>query len=127
MWTLADTISPPAADRDLPPDDPGGAEELIIDHLGLADLIARRFGHRGEEADDLRQVARTGLVEAARRFDASRGAFAPFAAATVTGAIKRQFRDHGWLVRPPRHTQEMVISVRQAWSELAQRIRSRGR
>ena len=31
---------------------------LALEHLGLADALARRFSGRGEDDDDLRQVAR---------------------------------------------------------------------
>lgn len=94
--------------------------ELVLHHLGLADAIARRFRGRGEDDDDLRQVARCALVEAARRYDPHRGPFAPFAVPTVSGELKRHFRDHGWMVRPPRPVQQLVVRVSQQWSDVAQ-------
>ncbi len=94
--------------------------ELVLHHLGLADAIARRFRGRGEDDDDLRQVARCALVEAAGRYDPDRGPFAPFAGPTVSGVLKRHFRDHGWMVRPPRPVQQLAVRVSQQWSEVAQ-------
>ena len=94
--------------------------ELVLHHLGLADAIARRFRGRGEEEDDLRQVARCALVEAAGRYDPDRGPFAPFAGPTVSGVLKRHFRDHGWMVRPPRPVQQLAVRVGQQWSDVAQ-------
>jgi len=96
---------------------------VVERHLGLADALANRYWHNGQDRDDLVQVARAGLVEAARRFDPNLGDFIGFAVPTITGVIKRHFRDHGWMVRPPRQTQELVISVRQNWSHIAQEVR----
>ncbi|MDQ2852270.1 MAG: hypothetical protein M3Y49_16370 [Actinomycetota bacterium] len=46
---------------------------LISDHLGLARAVARRYTHRGVDAEDLYQVASLALVQAAARFDTARG------------------------------------------------------
>lgn len=97
-------------------------EEVMHRHLWLADSLARRYDHRGEDLDDLIQVARMGLVESVRRYDPDRGPFLAFATPTILGVLKRHFRDHGWLVRPPRRTQEIALQARQQWSELAQRL-----
>ena len=48
-----------------------------------------------------------GLVMAARRYDADRGDFAAFASVTISGELKKYFRDHAWMVRPPRSIQEV--------------------
>lgn len=84
---------------------------LIEDHLPLAAHLARTYRGRGVEDDDLLQVARLALVKAAERFDADRGAFAPYAASTIRGEIKRYFRDHAWSVRPPRRLQELQARI----------------
>jgi len=48
--------------------------------LPLARLLARRYGGRGEPAEDLLQTATIGLIKAIDRYDADRGAdFAGFA------------------------------------------------
>ena len=72
--------------------------------------------------DDLLQVACVGLVEAVQRFDPEQGDFVAFAVPTITGVVKRYFRDHGWLVRPPRRTQELVVEMRRQWSGMAQEL-----
>lgn len=99
---------------------PDTATSLTISHLWLADAVARRFQGRGQDLDDLRQVARCGLLEAARRYDPTYGAFAPFATSTMTGMIKRYFRDHAWTVRPPRRTQQVALEITHHWSDAAQ-------
>jgi RNA polymerase sigma-B factor len=57
----------------------------------LAETLARQFLHRSEDEEDLLQVACTGLVEACRRLTRTKG----FGVPTITGALKRHFRDHG--------------------------------
>jgi RNA polymerase sigma-B factor len=96
--------------------------EVVTSHVWLADSLARRFLHRGEDAEDLQQVARFGLVQAVQRYDADQGPFLAFAIPTISGCLKRHFRDHGWLVRPPRRTQELAAQLRQQWPELTQRL-----
>jgi len=86
-------------------------EELVLEHLGLATALARRFSGRGVDMDDLEQVARLALVKAARRYDPSQGPFPPFATATIQGELKRHFRDRAWMVRPPRRLQEIQAMI----------------
>jgi len=93
---------------------------LVFEHLWLADAIARRFRGRGEEDEDLQQVARCALLEAAQRYDPAQGPFASYAGPTINGVLKRHFRDHGWVVRPPRQTQQLAVRITQQWSEVAQ-------
>jgi RNA polymerase sigma-B factor len=96
--------------------------EVMTSHVWLADSLARRFHHRGEEAEDLQQVARFGLVQAVQRYNPDQGPFLAFAIPTINGCLKRHFRDHGWLVRPPRRTQELAAELRQQWPDLIQRL-----
>jgi RNA polymerase sigma-B factor len=85
---------------------------LLQRYQGLAGQLASRFKQRGASADDLRQVALLALVRALRRFDPGRGAqFSTYAEPSILGELKRYFRDHGWLVRPPRTVQENYLAV----------------
>lgn len=97
-------------------------DDVVVSHLWLADSVARRFRDRGEDSEDLRQIARSGLVEACARFDPDQGSFAAFAFPTVTGLVKRHFRDHGWSVRPSRPTQELSAEMWRRWPEVAQAV-----
>jgi len=117
-------VSDPAAEDEVTARPVTGDEQmkLVLHHLGLADAIARRFRGRGEDDDDLRQVARCALVEAAGRYDPDRGPFAPFAGPTVSGVLKRHFRDHGWMVRPPRPVQQLAVRVSRQWPDVAQEM-----
>ena len=83
-------------------------ERLVLLGLPLADAIAWRYAGRGIDTDDLVQVARTALVMAVHRYRPGTGSgFAAFASPTISGELKRFFRDHGWSVRPPRRVQEL--------------------
>ncbi|MEU5757491.1 MULTISPECIES: RNA polymerase sigma factor SigF [Nocardia] len=109
--------------------DPGDARreamrlELIERCLPLAEHIARKFSGRGENFDDLLQVARLGLVQAADRFDVSRGSsFLSFAVPTIMGEVRRHFRDNTWAVRVPRRTKEIQLSIGPTVETLSQRL-----
>jgi RNA polymerase sigma-B factor len=87
-------------------------ERMVLTALPLADAIALRYAGRGIETDDLLQVARTALVKAVHRYHPGTGpGFAAFAAPTISGEVKRWFRDHGWSVRPPRRLQELRAAL----------------
>lgn len=82
--------------------------KIVDSTLVLADTAARSYRNRGIEHDDLTQVARLGLMKAIHGYDpASGGSFAAYALPTISGEIKRHFRDQGWVVRPPRTVQEL--------------------
>ncbi|MFD5539524.1 SigB/SigF/SigG family RNA polymerase sigma factor [Streptomyces sp. NPDC127079] len=89
-------------------------DELVAAWLPMAHRIAGRFRDRGEAVEDLRQVAALGLVKAVDRYDPSRGAFESYAVPTITGEVKRHFRDRMWALRVPRRVQELRNRVRVA-------------
>ncbi len=97
--------------------------ELIEAHQGLAVHLARRFANRGEQLDDLKQVAFVGLLKAVERFDPGRNLeLSTFATATIEGELKRHFRDRTWAIRPPRSRQELHLRLGGAVSELSQQL-----
>ncbi|WP_199516663.1 SigB/SigF/SigG family RNA polymerase sigma factor [Nucisporomicrobium flavum] len=97
---------------------------IIELNLPLATRLAYRYLNRGQSADDLRQVAALGLVKAVDGFDAARGKpFFGYLVPTVTGELKRHFRDHGWDVHVPRRLQERYLEVTRTQSALTQRLR----
>lgn len=97
--------------------------ELVEEHAGFAEYLARRFSNRGEPFDDLRQVALIGLVKAVERFDPTRGVnFTSFAAPTITGEIKRHFRDTTWAIRVPRSLQERKADIERCRTELGHEL-----
>lgn len=93
---------------------------MVTTHAGLARSLARRFANRGETLEDLTQVAMVGLVKAVDRFDPTRGVqFSTYATSTISGEIKRHFRDHRWGVHVTRSVQERYLRVRDATDQLA--------
>lgn len=108
---FSSTIGPPARSPDR--------EQLILDHMGFVQALARRYADRGEPLDDLVQAGMVGLVNAADRFDPSRGSdFRSFAAPTVLGEIRRHFRDRTWAVRVPRSVKDDVTTTAQSVEKL---------
>ncbi len=96
-------------------------EQLISGYLPVAEHIARRFAGRGEPLDDLVQVATVGLIKAMDRFEPSRGShFLAFAVPTITGEVRRYFRDHSWSARVPRRLKDLNLAIRNAWAQLSQ-------
>lgn len=109
--------------------DTGDAHRLVMRNkvlqlcMPLADHIARRFAGRGEEFDDLQQVARLGLIQAVDRFDVHRGSsFLAFAVPTIMGEVRRHFRDRAWSVRVPRGLKEIHGLLNAATEALSQRF-----
>ena len=99
-------------------------ENEVVEHLlDLAENTARRYRNRGIPEEDLAQVARLGLVKAVRRYRPDAGSdFVAFATLTMSGEVKRHFRDAGWAVRPPRRLQELRAVIQAESERLTQRL-----
>ena len=98
-------------------------ETVTVLHMPLARSLAHRYSGKGLDRDDLEQVAVLALLKAIQRFDLSKPTeFGAYATPTITGELRRHFRDHGWLVRPPRELQERRQLVTDTRSRLEQRL-----
>ncbi|WP_130799784.1 SigB/SigF/SigG family RNA polymerase sigma factor, partial [Streptomyces otsuchiensis] len=87
--------------------------------LPMARRLARKYRGRGEDTEDLEQVAALGLTKAVLRYEPERGnAFESYAVPMILGEIKRHFRDCTWDVHVPRRVQELRRAVREAVREL---------
>jgi RNA polymerase sigma-B factor len=105
------------------PDRPLARDRAVTAWLPLAKHLARRFDGRGEQLNDLIQIATIGLIKAIDRFDPGYGNdFASYAVPTIVGEIKRHFRDHTWDVRVPRRLQELKLDINIATAALAQSL-----
>lgn len=104
--------------------DPALRERIILAYLGLSDRLAERYrSNRAASLEDLRQVARLGLVKAVDRYEPGRAnPFIPYAVATVVGEIKRHLRDTSWRLRVPRGTKDLALRLCRAVDELPQRL-----
>ncbi|MFC7279305.1 SigB/SigF/SigG family RNA polymerase sigma factor [Paractinoplanes rhizophilus] len=99
-------------------------EEIISSNLPLATRLTRRYRHRGQDDDVLAQVAALALVKAVDGFDPGRGKpFFGYLIPTVTGELKRHFRDKGWRVHVGRHLQERCLELGHVRAELGQTLR----
>ena len=107
-------------------DDPARAQcrdDVITAFQPLARRTAIKFQRRGEELEDLVQVAVIGLIKAVDRFDPSRGVhFVHYALPTMLGELKRHFRDRAWAVRVNRGLQETHLRIVRAVPELSQAL-----
>jgi RNA polymerase sigma-B factor len=98
-------------------------ETLLAHYDPLAVRLARGFRSRREEAADLIQVARIGLILALDRFDpAQERPFSAFARATITGELKRHLRDRTWPIHVPRTLKEHYLAVCQVADDLTQQL-----
>jgi RNA polymerase sigma factor (sigma-70 family) len=104
--------------------DPVLRERIILAYLGLADRLADRYrSNRAVSLEDLRQVARLGLVKAVDRYQPERAnPFIPYAVATVVGELKRHLRDASWRLRVPRGTKDLALRLCRAIDELPQQL-----
>ncbi|MFJ9442457.1 SigB/SigF/SigG family RNA polymerase sigma factor [Kitasatospora sp. NPDC101235] len=96
---------------------------IIELNMPLVRFIAARFRHRAEDMDDILQVGTIGLIKAVDGYDPQRGVeFVTYAIPTITGEIKRFFRDTSWPVRVPRSMQELYLSVARGSDRLEQEL-----
>lgn len=112
----ATLVSEPTARQDL-------LDQAVLLNLPMARALAQQYQRRGVDSEDLRQVAMLGLVKSVRGFRPRREkTFAAYAVPTISGEIKRHFRDRGWMIRPPRGLQELNHAVRSLEPDLVQRL-----
>lgn len=105
------------------PDRAALRDRAIEAGLPLARRLAARYRGRGEPLDDLYQVAALALIKAVDGYDPTRPvAFTSYAVPTITGALKRHFRDATWRLRMPRRIQELAITLGPANANLTQRL-----
>ena len=98
-------------------------DSVIEMHLDLAHAEAARYRSRGIPLDDLRQVAALALTKATRGYDVTTGHdFLSYAVPTIRGELRKHFRDHGWMIRPPRRIQELQARINSAEAELSYKL-----
>lgn len=108
---------------ELMDEDPAAySDELVRRHSDLAASITRRYRGKGVDEEDLSQVAHMALLKAIQRYDPSLGSIRPYAAATISGELKRLLRDRGWSVRVPRSLQERSLEVAKTSEQMAQEL-----
>src|SRR3954453_8890050 len=98
-------------------------DELVTLNLPVADSLAQRYSARGLPLEDLVQEARLALVRVVESFRPEYGHdFLSYAVPSILGGLRKQFRDSGWTVRPPRRIQEAQQAINQCRSDLLQSL-----
>jgi RNA polymerase sigma-B factor len=121
MSRMADRSTPALFRRVRRTGDPRALQLLVKRFRPLAHKLARRYHGGGEPLEDLEQVASLGLVKALQRYDSARGvSFSSYAVPTITGELKRHFRDNAWAVHVPRGMRERAVRVNGAIRSLSE-------
>jgi RNA polymerase sigma-B factor len=103
------------------PDHADGAREaLVYRYRPLVRALARQYQIPTQVQEDLVQAGYVGLMKAINSFDPSiRADLKPYARVSVSGEMKRFFRDKRWLIRVSRRDQELLLAARKAQADLA--------
>ncbi|PQV65319.1 RNA polymerase sigma-B factor [Abditibacterium utsteinense] len=103
--------------------DPQLRERLILSQRSMVVYLARRFMDRGELFEDVMQIGMVGLINALDGFDSSRGIrFSTFAIPSISGEIRRYFRDKVSGMRVPRRMQELYAMIQNRIEEMTQKL-----
>jgi RNA polymerase sigma-B factor len=98
-------------------------QRIVLEHLEIAEVVARRYAGQRADWSDLKQVASLGLIKAVKGFDLSKGSdFVAYCVPTITGEVKRHLRDRGWFVRPPRSVQDLRARILEESQRLTQAL-----
>ena len=98
-------------------------DALVVRFLPLVRRLALRYRFTSEPFDDLLQAGSIGLLHAIERYDPARDvAFTSFAVPTISGEIKRHFRDRTWSVKVPRAVRESIPRIQATESELSRTL-----
>ena len=93
------------------PDSAPSRDQIIRDNMPLVYAIARRFAGRGAETGELIQAGCVGLIQAADRFDPSRGTkFSTYAVPLIMGEMRALLRSAS-LVRVSRSIRTLSAAV----------------
>jgi RNA polymerase primary sigma factor len=98
------------------------AMQLLVEaNLRLAISIAKEYTGRGLAFEDLIQEGNIGLVEAAKRYDHTKGfRFSTYATWWIRQAISRAISNYSTTIRIPAHLRHRVNRMRRVWRRLVQ-------
>jgi RNA polymerase sigma-B factor len=112
--------------RSRPPGDPArqaACEQLVGRYERVVRSCVNRYRNSPEPTEDLMQVGYLGLMKAINNYDPAVGdSLIAYALPSVSGEIKRHFRDRRWQIRVQRSAQELRLAIREATGELAQQL-----
>ena len=100
------------------PSESSSRDTLVLDHLSVVGPIARRVASRlptAVDLDDIHSAGVLGLMDAAQRFDPSRGVkFGAYATVRINGAIVDYLRSLTWAPRGMHRRAKKLDAARQA-------------
>jgi RNA polymerase sigma-B factor len=112
--------------RSQPRDSPqreAACASLVARYQWLVNACVRHYSGSPESVEDLTQVGYVGLLKAINNFDPGLGAdLSAYARPTISGEIKRHFRDKRWQVHVTRPVKELRLDMRSATAELSQHL-----
>ena len=98
-------------------------EMLVARYQPLVRSCARKYWNGPESADELMQVGYVGLMKAINKFDpAVGGSLAAYAFPSISGELKRHFRDRVWAVHVPRSVHDLATRIGRVSSELTAKL-----
>jgi RNA polymerase sigma-B factor len=96
---------------------------LVARYQWLVNACVRRYRGSPETAEDLTQAGYVGLLKAINNFDPQYGnELVAYARPSISGEIKRHFRDKRCQVHVTRPVQELRLDMRSATAELSQQL-----
>ncbi len=91
---------PPKPQRHRPVHPHAAANALAMQHIDIAEKVALNIARRtGHPADDLRQIAMLGILQASRRYSSVRGSFRAYARTYANGEVYHFLREKGFLLK----------------------------
>ena len=117
LLTMIQSLPRDSAVRDA------ACEVLVTRYRPLVKSCVLRYKNSTESHEELMQVGYVGLMKAINKFDPAVGvSLAAYAFPSVSGELKRHFRDRCWQVHVKRSAQELVLEMRTAARDLTQRL-----
>ncbi len=102
--------------------------ELVQSNLGFVVKVAREYANLGLPFEDLLNEGNLGLIEAARRFDGSKGTkFVTYAVWWIRKSIFKALSDRSQLVRVPSYQLKKVREIRETERTLSASLGRRPR
>jgi RNA polymerase primary sigma factor len=97
--------------------------ELVQSNLGFVVKVAREYANLGLPFEDLLNEGNLGLIEAARRFDASKGTkFVTYAVWWIRKSIFKALNERSQLVRVPSYQLKKVREIRETEKRLSAKL-----
>jgi RNA polymerase primary sigma factor len=98
-------------------------DQLVESNLGFVVKVANEYRNLGVQFEDLLNEGNLGLIEAAQRFDASKGTkFITYAIWWIRKSILKALSERSTLVRVPSYQMKKVREIREVEQRLSRRL-----